>query len=193
MLDKSLPYVGLYMRRAAGEPIAAVPLPDGYKFSLYNDGDETNWARIETSVLEFDNEFAALMYFTDRFIPSRDELRHRCLFIENIDGGKIATATAWWQYVDGQRRPWIEWVAVDPQSQGIGLGRAIISRVVALMIELEGDTDFFLHTQTWSHKAIEIYKLNGFMPTNEKRLYKDRRNNYRKALRILARHARNSG
>jgi len=53
------------------------------------------------------------------------------------------------------------------------------------MIELEGDADFFLSTQTWSYKAINIYMAHGFQPTKEKKLYTDRRNNYRKAMRIL--------
>ena len=186
MLDKSVPYAGFYMQRAAGTPIASYPLPDGFVIAFYSDGDEASWARIETSVLEFDSEFAALMHFNENFMPYADELRRRCFFIETSDGVKIATATAWWQDIDGKRRPWLHWVAVDPQFQGLGLGKALISRALELMIELEGDVDIYLHTQTWSYKAIGIYKSNSFKPTNEKILYKNRKNNYRKAMRILA-------
>ena len=185
MLDKSLPYVGLYMRREAGSPLTAWPLPDGYSFAFFKDGDEAGWARIETSVLEFDTELAALKYFIERFLPYADELKHRCLFIENCDGEKIATATAWWGFTKGQRRPWLHWVAVDPRYQGLGLGKAIISRATGLLNEIDGDVDYYLHTQTWSHKAIVIYKANGYMPTREKVLYKDKQDNYRKALKIL--------
>ena len=186
MLDKSVPYAGFYMQRAAGAPIASAPLPDGFVFAYFSGGDEESWARIETSVLEFDNEFAALMHFNESFMPFADELRRRCFFIETSDGTKVATATAWWRDIDGERRPWLHWVAVVPQFQGQGLGKALVSRAMELMIELEGDVDIYLHTQTWSYKAIGIYKGNGFLPTNEKKLYKNRNNNYRKALRILA-------
>lgn len=187
MLDKSVPYAGIFMRREAGAPIEAYPLPDGYRFSLYNEGDETSWARIETSVLEFDSEFAALLHFNKEFMPFTGELRRRCLFIEEEKGGKIATATSWWDDVEGQRRPWLKWVGVDPRYQGAGLGKALISKAIELMASLEGDADFYLHTQTWSYKAISIYRTYGFLPTDEKALYKDRENNYRKAMRILRR------
>ena len=190
MLDKSVPYASLYMRREAGIPVVSFPLPEGYNYSLYTDGDESNWARIETSVLEFNSEFAALMRFTETFMPYADELRKRCLFIEDGNGRKTATATAWWQYIDGERRPWLHWVAVEPHNQGLGLGKAIVSRVVELMTELDGEADFYLSTQTWSYKAIEIYKAHGFQPTGEKKLYKERKKDYKKAIRILARQKR---
>ena len=187
MLDKSVPYVGLYMRRKAGTRLSAChPLPDGYSFVFYTDGSESDWAAIEASVLEFDSEFAALLYFGGKFMQHQDELRRRCLFIENSGGEKIATATAWWHNVNGKRRPWLQWIAVHPMYQGLGLGKALISRATELMLSLEGDADIFLHSQTWSYKAIDIYKSNGFQLTSEKALYKDGKSNYRKAKKILA-------
>ena len=175
------------MRRAAGSSLPEYPLPGGYRFVLYADGDEADWARIETSVLEFETEFKALMYFTQKFLPFREELRRRCIFIEDSAGVKIANTMAWWSVVGEERRPWLHWVAVVPGHQGLGLGKAIVSRAVSLMKELEGDCDYYLSTQTWSHKAIEIYKLHGFEPTSEKILYKSKGDNYKKALRILRR------
>ena len=185
MLDKSVPYAGFYMRREAGTPVFFSPLPAGFNFVLYSAGDESAWARIEASVLEFDSEFAALMHFNEKFMPFSDELRRRCLFIENSDGYKVATATAWWFDVAGERRPWLHWVAVIPEYQDLGLGKSIISRVTEMMIEIDGDKDFFLHTQTWSHKAVKIYKMNGFEPTAEKALYKTQGSDYKKAMNIL--------
>ena len=185
MLDKSIPYVGLYMRRPAGTPVAAFPLTEGYSFTLYKSGDESSWARLETSVLEFDSEFAALMYFKGDFMAYPDELSKRCLFIENAQGDKVATATAWWHDVYGERRPWLHWVSVDPRYQGLGLGRALTARVTELMLDLDGDADFYLHTQTWSHRAINIYVSNGYRPTDEKALYKNNKSNYKKAMKIL--------
>ena len=187
MLDKSVPYAGFCMRRRAGAPIPENPLPDGFSFSFFRNNDEMTWAGIETSVLEFDGEFAALLYFKEKFIPFIDDLHSRCIFIENENGEKIATATAWWQFVDGQRRPWLHWVAVAPKYQGLGLGKALVSRATKLLMELEGDVDFYLHTQTWSYKAVNIYIAHGYEPTAEKALYKDNRNNYKKAMRILKR------
>ena len=187
MLDKSVPYAGLYMHRAPGSRIPENQLPDGYRFSLYNDGDEASWAKIETSVLEFDSEFAALLHFNEKFKPYAFELYKRCLFIERENGEKIATATAWWDKAGGRRRPWLKWVAVIPRCQGLGLGKALVSKATKLMAELEGDVGFYLHTQTWSYKAVNIYLAHGYQPTNEKALYKDRENDYKKAMKILRR------
>jgi len=193
MLDKSVPYAGLFMRRKQGAPIPSFTLPEGFNYAFYKDGDETSWAKIEASVLEFDSEFAALMFFSENFIPYRDDLYKRCLFVENRNGEKVATTTAWWSYIEGERRPWLHWVAVDTRFQGLGLGKAVIAHATRLMTELEGDVDIYLKTQTWSYKAVGIYMSCGYEPTNERKLYKGskessgRKNSYKKAIRILRR------
>jgi len=186
MLDKSVPFARIKMIRKAGTPIPDFPLPEGFKFVFFKDGDEKDWARIETSVDEFDSEFSALMRFKEDFIPNKDELYRRCLFIENESGEKVATANAWWSYVNDERRAWLHWVSVAMGYQGLGLGKAIVSKVTHLLNEIEGDVDFFLSTQTWSYKAIDIYKKCGWEPTNEKALYPGRLNReYKKAIKIL--------
>jgi len=186
MLDKTVPFANLKMVRKAGTPIPDFPLPEGFRFVFYTDGAEMDWARIETSVDEFDSEFAALLRFKEEFIPYKDELYRRCLFIETKDGEKIATANAWWSFVDDERRAWLHWVSVAPGYQGLGLGKAVVSRVTQLLLEIEGDVDFFLSTQTWSYKAINIYKEFGYQPTDEKTLYLGRyKKDYKKAIKIL--------
>jgi len=186
MLDKSIPYAKLMMVRKAGTPIPVFPLLDGFKYVFYKDGDEKDWARIETSVDEFNSEFAALLRFKEDFLPYTDELYRRLLFIENADGRKIATSNAWWSFVDDERRAWLHWVSVEAGYQGLGLGKAIVSRITQLLEEIEGDVNFYLSTQTWSYKAIDIYKKCGYEPTDEKKLYLGKsKNDYKKALKIL--------
>ena len=186
MLDKSVPFAKIKMIRKAGTQIPDYPLPEGFSFTFFQDGDEKDWARIETSVDEFDSEFAALMRFKSDFIPYKDELYRRLLFIENSDGRKIATANAWWAFVNDERRAWVHWVSVDPKYQGLGLGKAITAKVTNLLTELEGDADIWLSTQTWSYKAVSIYIKCGYVLTDEKILYgKQYKNDYKKALKIL--------
>ena len=186
MLDKTVPLAKIRMVRLAGTPIPDFPLPEGYKYVFFKDGDETDWARIETSVDEFDSEFAALLRFKEDFIPYVDELYRRCLFVETEDGKKVATSTAWWSFVEGERRAWLHWVAVDAEYLGLGLGKAIVSRVTQLLKEIEGDVNFYLNTQTWSYKAVNIYKDCGYIITDEKALYvKKHKGDYKKALKIL--------
>ena len=185
MLDKSVPYFDILMHRKKGVSVPVYDLPDGYKFCLFKSGDEQSWAEIETSVLEFDTESDALKYFQETYLPFLAELESRCLFIENDSGKKIATSTAWWNFTDDRRDPWLHWVAVKPEYQGLGLGKAIISKITQMMIEIEGDRDFYLHTQTWSHKAVRIYEKIGYEITSEKNLYKYTNENYKKAMAVL--------
>lgn len=187
MLDKSIPYAGLYMRREPGAPFLTAMIPSGFEFRCYNDGDEQSWARIEASVLEFASEFAALMYFKDYFIPNRELLYNRCLFIEKQGGEKVATATAWWSDIGGRRLPWLYWVGVRPEYQGIGLGKAIVARATEMLTGFYKCEPIYLKTQTWSYKAVDIYRKCGYMPTNERALYRSPGDNLKKALRILRR------
>ena len=182
MLDKSVPYVDVLMRRKKGSQTPVFDLPAGYKFSLFRAGDEHEWAKIETSVLEFPDEAGALAYFQESYLPRLSELEKRCLFVENDAGEKVATSTAYGlEYPD----PWLHWVAVMPQYQGLGLGKAIISKITQLMIEIEGDRDFYLHTQTWSHKAIRIYEKFGYEIMSERNIGGYTNENYDQAIAIL--------
>lgn len=170
MLDKSIPFIDVWMKREPQKPIPEYPLPPGYRFVFYQPGDEKDWARIETSVLEFACEMDALLYFQRTFLPYGPELSIRCLFVEKIekDGNKkIATATAWWGNTHFRRDPLVHWVAAKPECQGQGIGKAIVARLIQLMVEIEGDRAFYLHTQTWSYKAIGIYEWAGFSITDE--------------------------
>jgi len=186
MLDKSLPFYKLKMCRKAGTPVPDFPLPEGFKYTFYKDGDEKEWARIEASVEEFDSEFDALLRFKQDFMDYPKELYRRCLFIETQDGEKVATATAWWSYAEDERRAWVHWVSVADGYQGKGLGKAIVSKVTQLLQEIEGDVDIYLSTQTWSYKAVNIYKQFGYEPTDEKILYPGKlKNHYKKAMKIL--------
>lgn len=163
MLDKSLDYYRVIMKRTAGAPLPHAELPEGFSFVLYRDGDVQAWGEIETSVLEFDRAEDAVRHFNTHYVPYDSEVRRRTLFIQRADDGrKVATFTAWWDYTGNRRYPFMHWVAVKPAYQGLGLGKAIIAKGVWLMVELEGDCVMYIPTQTWSHKAIKLYRWAGF-------------------------------
>ena len=185
MLDKSIPYLDVLMHRKRGTPIPKFSLPEGFSFSDYKKGDEDAWAEIETSVLEFDSKEEALSYFKEDYLSMVSEVERRCLFIENSKGEKVATAMAWWAYSDIRRDPWVYWIAVKPDYQGFGLGKAVVSAILHRMLNIEGDRDFYLHTQTWSYKAITIYKKMGFYITDEKNLFVYSNNDYQKTIALL--------
>jgi GNAT superfamily N-acetyltransferase len=162
MLDKSLEYFRVILKRKARTPIPLAPLPIDYQFVNYMSGDEQAWGEIEAAVLEFDTVEEAVDYFKTNYIPYQSEVKRRTIFIQNKDKEKVATFTAWWNYTGERRHPFMHWVAVKPQYQGLGLGRAIISKGLNLMVNIEGDCDMYIPTQTWSHKAIKVYRWAGF-------------------------------
>lgn len=185
MLDKLIPYYHVLMKREKGSSFSSFELPSGFKYVLFKAGDEKDWAEIEASVGEFDKAIDALLFFQKNYLPYIKELERRCLFIENDDGRKVATLTIWWCYTGVRRDPWIHWVAVRPEFQGLGIGKAIVSEGIKRLIDIEGDRDVYLHTQTWSYKAIGIYTKAGFRITRETGLAGYENNEVDKAAELL--------
>lgn len=167
MLDKTIPYHSIILA-ITPETIDAlrVPvLPAGYSYHFYTPGDEQAWVDIELSVNEFSNRENGNAYFKQRFLAYPDELPKRCLFIKAADGQLVATSTAWFERDTDQwgPRPILHWVGCDPLHQGIGLGRAVVSKALSLFPSLwSSRQDVLLHTQTWSHRAVRLYHKLGF-------------------------------
>jgi hypothetical protein len=63
MLDKSIPYFNIIMKRAAGTPLSHYGLPNGFSFGMYKAGMEEDWAVIEASVSELNTAEESLNYF----------------------------------------------------------------------------------------------------------------------------------
>ena len=185
MLDKSIPHKFILMKRPRGTPLKPYAPPPGFAFHFYRPGDERDWADIESSVLEFASAEAALDYYGKEFAPHPEELKRRQLFLRDADGRAAATISAWWRTAGDRRIPLIHWVAVKPEYQGRGLGKAAVSEGIRLLAELEGDADMYLQTQTWSWKAVNIYLDAGFeFVRNE--TPEGFRNEYEEAMAIIA-------
>ena len=162
MMDKSLPYYRLILKRPAGAPLPERALPKGYTLTPFTDGDEADWAEIETAVDEFPRAVDALRYFQQSYLPARQEVELRTLFLIAPDGRKVGTVTLWWGYTGLRRDPWLHWVAVRPELQGQGLGKAMVAQALRRFLEIEGDRAIYLPTQTWSSRAVNIYRWAGF-------------------------------
>ena len=186
MLDKSVPYVNILMCRPPEAKKVNFTLPESFSYAMYQPGDEKDWAEIETSVLEFDRSVDALCFFQDYFMGSVRELERRCLFIQNAEKKKIATATIWWEYSGMRRDPWVSWVAVRPEYQGLGLSKALMSRLLDITDKIEGKRNIYLHTQSWSHRAVKVYEKFGFQITREPNLFKYANDQYEEAIKLLS-------
>lgn len=137
------------------------PLPDGFTIVHYA-RHAAAWARVETLAGEFDNEVDALRHFREEFVPQARDLAERMLFIQAPDGQICATATAWYGTWYGVPMGRLHWVAVIPAYQGLGLSKALVSRLLYLLANYHDMA--YLTSQTISWKAIKVYLDYGFAP-----------------------------
>lgn len=163
-LDERIRYYDLILERDLDD-IPQFPLPEGYRFVFYRHGDRDDWVAIEKSAKEFScDEQGAKAW--DRYYGGReDTLLNRMVFIENAQGEKVATATAYFDINDGGRsgEGWLHWVAVRREYQGKGLSKPLISHVLGVMKGL-GYSHAKIPTQTTSWLACRIYLDFGFVP-----------------------------
>lgn len=188
MLDKSIPFYTIIMKRPYAKAPAPIELPMGYKIKNYEPGDEVTWAEIQTEVLEFDNAEQALNCHKG-YLSRAGELEKRQLFVQNPTGNLIATATAWYDLNSQGKIPVVHALSCLPQYQGNGLGRAIAIKMLERFYELDVNLDVWLDTQTWSYKAVELYLSLGFIPM-KCAVFNETKNEYEKALPIFKNYMR---
>ncbi|WP_219838155.1 GNAT family N-acetyltransferase [Paenibacillus sp. R14(2021)] len=184
MLDKTIPYYNVIMKRPSGLPLPRFDLPAGFSFAWYAAGMERDWAVIEASVGEFETAGEGLDYFLQEYLPYVDELKQRLLFVINADGEPVGTITGWWNYSGERRDAAIHWFAVREADQGQGLGKALVAACLRNLLALDGDQAIYLHTQTWSGKAVALYRKLGFQ-IEEHETFAHYRNDYAQALPLL--------
>lgn len=164
MLDKSIPYKNIIMRADGMSPAFSWKLPVGFRIKHYVPGDEKEWAAIETSVGEFDTVAEAEQYFIETYLPYPEEICSRCFFVVSPSGAYAGTCTAWYMAKEAgitHETGVIHWFGVRPQYQGLGLGKALLGETMRLFLAADA-YPAYLHTQTWSHKAIGLYHAAGY-------------------------------
>ena len=102
------------------------------------------------------------IFFTKAYLPYEEELEKRCFFVLDSSGLPISTATAWFAMSGFGYQASLHWVAACPEYQGLGLGKAIVLSALHSFSNLEPEKDIWLHTQTWSYKAVQLYHGLGF-------------------------------
>lgn len=163
--DERIKYYELMLERKNLEDIPEYPLPEGFKFVLYKQGDRDAWIEIEKSAKEFDSYAAGLDAWEKYYGGKDEELVQRMVFIENGDGEKVATATAFYDVFGRDRSGagWLHWVSVRRDHQGRGLSKPLIAHTLGVMRSL-GYTHAKIPTQTTSWVACKVYLDFGFTP-----------------------------
>ena len=146
-------------------PIKELPLPKGYSFVFYQDGDRDAWIGIERSARELVSYAQGLEVWQKFYADHTDELTERMVFLVAPNGEKAATATAYYDIrgVDQSGDGWLHWVAVRREYQGKGLSKPLISHVIQIMRQL-GYSHAKIPTQTTTWVACKVYLDLGFRP-----------------------------
>lgn len=163
-IERTLIYDSLYLVNNDLDNIKEYQLPDGFKFVFFNDGNEKAWVEIEKSSGEFLSFEEGIEAFNHYYGSHYEELKKLCLFIENENGEKVATSTAFYLNEPiGDITGNVHWVAIKKEYQGMHLSKPLISETLKQMRKL-GHKKTLLHTQTHTWLAVKVYLDMGFIP-----------------------------
>jgi GNAT superfamily N-acetyltransferase len=157
------------MLRSNLDKLPDFPLPPGFSFRWFRAGDEPEWVRIQTLSDQL-NAISLKLFHSELSVS--DLLPTTQFYLLAPNTAAIGTATAWSKELDGKRIGRVHWVAVVPEFQGRGLGKAVLSFCCRRLREL-GYDQAFLSTSSARIPAINLYLNFGFEPliaTDEERL-----------------------
>ncbi len=164
MLDKSLPLVGVIMVKKDTSNYPRYELPEGYVFSGYKKGFEKQWAKIQYELEQTETLEAAEKIWEKEYSSYPELLEQKCIFVLTEEGEIAAYGSLWHGEHFGEEFQRFHWIATAPKFQGKGLIKAVLTKILDLYNEL-GYKDFiYLTSQTWSIKALNLYKKYGFEP-----------------------------
>ncbi len=140
----------------------AYSLPDGYLIRRYSSGDEKLWFQIQSAADPYNTIRRDL--FRNTFGNDSSVLVERQLFLLDPQEKPVGACTAWFDdHQFGQRYGRIHWLAIDPDSQGKGLSKPLLSAACRRLQAL-GDDKAYLSTSTARIAAIKLYMSFGFQP-----------------------------
>ena len=164
MMDKTIPYIGVIMTCQDPSSYPRCPLPKGYEVRMYEPGMEKDWAALQASVEHMDTAEQALARFNEELAPDQETLKTRAFFIYSSEGKLAASAILWYGNHFGRTLARVHWVAVSPEEQGKGLCKALMTQLMDLYHQNKLAGGLYLTSQTWSYKALNIYRQFGFKP-----------------------------
>jgi len=152
----------VWMTRENLENISEFSLPKPFSLRWFRSGDEQTWLKIQ-SAADRDEKFTPES-FAQIFGNDFSTLHERQCFLLDAREIAIGTGTAWFdENFEGARWGRIHWMAIAPEFQRLGLGKALMSIVCRRLREL-GHERAYLKTSTPRLAAINLYLHFGFAP-----------------------------
>lgn len=151
-----LPDKNLFMMCPEYWPATFGPFPDGFLVREMKEADLPAWM-----AMPFDNPRDAKahhsymeQYVTRVYGPDLHRFFDQTTVVEQ-DGHMVGVCTRWKAYGKIET---VQWLKVKPECEGVGLGRALMSRLLE-----HAEFPVYLHTQPESFRAIGLYADMGFL------------------------------
>ena len=181
MSENAIPFYHIIMK-CRGYTKREVVLPDGYSIVPYTEGREKDWARLEVAIGDFDTSEAAERRFCGNYLGGVLPYEN-ILFLLSPSGEAIGSCIAEVKEQDGKITAALQWLVVDRNHRGNGLGRALAVAVMNIFAKKGIDT-VYLHTQPHSYKAILLYHSLGFR-LQKTDSFSGKPNEYQNAIEVL--------
>ncbi len=164
MINKLLPYYGVIMKKTDIHIYPKYQLRQGFSFAQYMPGREDEWCQIQTRAGMTETYREARKIFEQKFKPYPELLAEHCVFIMDSDAHAVAVAALWPGRHFGTEHWRIHWVAVDPDYQGMGFGKALMTRLMDIFNLRDYGEWLYVTSQSCNYCAINIYYHFGFHP-----------------------------
>jgi ribosomal protein S18 acetylase RimI-like enzyme len=175
------PNLNIFMMCESLNCAALRDLPDGYSLRNPQKNELDFWKRMPFDGKEIAENLRYMdEYFNRVYAPKGNLFFKTCLFAVNAKDEPVGTCFAWKVYGEFAT---LHWFKVLPQYEGNGIGRALLSAVMARLSQ--ENYPVYLHTQVGSFSAIKLYSDFGFMILQDEAIGRLRRNDITECLPIL--------
>ncbi|MDL2252762.1 GNAT family N-acetyltransferase [Ruminococcaceae bacterium OttesenSCG-928-I18] len=154
-----VPDKNLFMMCEVLNKTATALLPDGFAFRYCRRDELEVWKSLHIDEPEQRDAYNRVLldYYDRVYAKYGDLFFNRCVFVCDKKDIPVATCFIWKAY--GKVNT-LHWLKVSKQYEGLGIGRALLSRVMATLADAEYPV--FLHTHPSSYRAIKLYSDFGF-------------------------------
>jgi ribosomal protein S18 acetylase RimI-like enzyme len=158
-MSDEIPDLNLFMVCRKLNVKAISEMPVGFHIRNCQEDELDVWKAMPFDTPQLAKQYYEFMtqYFNSVYAKRRALFFEKCLFACDEDNKPVGTCFAWQAY---EKITTIHWFKVLKNFEGKGIGRALLSTVMASLTENE--FPIFLHTHPSGFRAIKLYSDAGF-------------------------------
>jgi GNAT superfamily N-acetyltransferase len=163
-MDRTITHISVMMENRNARVYPRYDLPAGYVFTTDKRDLKTDWIAIQLASDHVETPERAAEVYDKEFGSQPEAYTRQTALAVTLGGQPVGVATLWPGNEFGRILYKVHWVAVDAAHQGKSIAKALMTRLFDINRELINADYLYLTTQTWSYRAINIYKQFGFEP-----------------------------